>query len=142
MSDDIDILETTASYNTRINNEQLKKSAQKEEPRFLSILLRDKECLADCMNAKVKTGTQGHFWDTDARFFFGLISEYYKKYQTSLTRTAVDSIMDSVEKINGIIVEEEHKAKIRMYWDKLNSLDAPIEDYELLKHNINNRYVQ
>ena len=137
-----DILETTASYNTRLNNEQLKKSAQKEEPRFLSILLRDKECLADCMNSKVKPGSHGHFWDTDARFFYGLICEYHKKYGTTLTRTAVDSIMDSVEKINGITVEEEHKAKVRMYWDKVISLDSPIEDYELLKHNINNRYVQ
>ena len=68
-----DFLETTASYNTRISNEALKKLAQKEEPRFLSILLRDKESLMDCMSMGIKPGTQGHFWDLDARFMYNLI---------------------------------------------------------------------
>jgi replicative DNA helicase len=137
-----DILETTASYNTRLSNEALKKLALKEEPRFLSILLKNKECLMDCMAFGIKPGTDGHFWSAETRFFFGLIHEYYKKYTTILTRTAIDSVMDSINDIGGIKIDEEHRAKVRMYWDKIYNLNAPIEDYELLRDNINNRYVQ
>lgn len=140
--DDLDILETSSSYNVRLSNEALKKMAQKEEPRFLSILLRNKDCLMDAVSFGIKSGNEGHFWDSDARMMYNLILEYYKKYNNVLTRTAVDSIMESLSKVGGVTVDEEHRAKTRMYWDKIHGMEAPIEDYELLRDNLNNRFVQ
>lgn len=140
--DELDILETSSSYNVRLNNEALKKMAQKEEPRLLSILLRSKESLMDAVAFGIKPGNEGHFWDSDARMLFNLIYEYYKKYNAVLTRTAVDSIMESLNKVGGITIDDEHRAKTRMYWDKVHSMESPLEDYELLRDNLNNRFVQ
>ena len=138
-----DFLETNESYNTRLGSEALKKAAQKEEAKFLSILIRDKDCLSDCMAVKMKPGTHGHFWDMEARTLFGIVHGYYEKHQSILTRSAVDTVMDSIDKaVNGFTIDEEHRAKIRMYWDKVNSLQTPVEDYAQLKTNINNRFVQ
>jgi len=143
MSEEIDrMLETEASYNTRLSNDELRRQAQKEEPRFLSILLRNQDCLMDAMAFGLKPGAKGHFWDIEARQMYNIIFEYYKKYHKILTRTAVDSVMDTIDKIGKIKIDDEHRAKIRMYWDKIHSMEAPIEDYDLLKENINNRYVQ
>jgi len=143
MTDDIDkVFETEASYNVRLSNEELKKQAQKEEPRFLSILIRDQDSLMDAIAFGIKPGKDGHFWDVESRQMYSIIFEYYKKYHKILTRTAVDSVMDTIEKIGKTNINDEHRAKIRMYWDKIHSMEAPIEDYDLLKENINNRYVQ
>lgn len=142
MEEDFSDLESANSYNTRLNNEVLQKLAKKEEPRFLSILLKNKDCLMDCMSFGLKPGSKGHFWDLEARFMYNLIHAYYQKYKTILTRTAIDSLMETIDKIGGISIDEEHKAKTRMYWDKIHGLDAPFEDYELLRDNINNRFVQ
>lgn len=143
MSEDLDkMLETDADYNTRLSNEELKRQAQKEEPRFLSILIRDQDCLMDAMAFGIKPGARGHFWDVEARQMYNIIFEYYRKYHKILTRTAVDSVMDTIDKVGKVKIDDEHRAKIRMYWDKIHSMEAPIEDYELLKENINNRYVQ
>jgi replicative DNA helicase len=143
MSEEIDkILETEAFYNTRLSNDELRRQAQKEEPRFLSILLRNQDCLMDAMAFGLKPGAKGHFWDLEARQMYSIIFEYYKKYHKVLTRTAVDSVMDTIDKVGKVKIDDEHRAKIRMYWDKIHSMEAPIEDYDLLKENINNRYVQ
>ena len=138
-----EFLETNESYNTRLGNEVLKKAAQKEEAKFLSIIIRDRDCLADAMNIKMKPGTHGHFWDMEARTLFGIIHGYYEKHLSLLTRSAVDTVMDSLDKtVNGMRIDEEHRAKIRMYWDKVNSMQTPVDDYAQLKTNINNRFVQ
>lgn len=143
MSEDLDkMLETNESYNVRLSNEELKRQAQKEEPRFLSILIRDQDCLMDAMAFGMKPGAKGHFWDVEARQMYNIIFEYYRKYHKILTRTAVDSVMDTIDKVGKVKIDDEHRAKIRMYWDKIHSMEAPIDDYDLLKENINNRYVQ
>lgn len=140
MSDDM--LDMESSFDSRISNEALKKLAEKEEPRFLSILLRSKECLMDAISFGIKPGAKGHFWNPKPRSLFNLINAYYGKYHTILTRTAIESIMESMDELNGKSIAEEDRTNARMYWDLVWNINCPIEDYELLRDNINNRYVQ
>lgn len=140
MSDDT--FDFESSFDTRISNEALKKLAEKEEPRFLSILLRNKECLMDAISFGIKPGGKGHFWNPKPRLLFNLINAYYHKYHTILTRTAIESIMESAENFNGQTISEEDRTNARMYWDTVWNVNCPADDYELLRDNINNRYVQ
>jgi hypothetical protein len=126
----------------RINNEALKRLALKEEPRFLSILLKDKELLMDCMAYGIKGGPDGHFWHEEPRFLFGIISSYYNKFGAILTRTAMESIMGAMEKIGNREVTDDDRTNVRMYWDKIFTMESDSEDYQLLRDHINNRYVQ
>jgi len=137
-----DTLDLESSFDTRVANETLKKLAEKEEPRFLSILLRNKDCLMDAIAYNIMPGAKGHFWITKPRLLFNLINAYYQKYHTILTRTAIDSIMESMEEFNGQSISEEYKTNTRMYFDTVWNVNCSIEDYELLRDNINNRYVQ
>ena len=107
-----DAFDMEASFDTRISNEVLKKLAEKEEPRFLSILLRNKECLMDAISFGIKTGPKGHFWTPKPRSLFNIINAYYYKYHTILTRTAIESIMESMETINGQSISEEDRTKL------------------------------
>ena len=128
--------------NERINNEALKRLALKEEPRFLSILLKDKERLMDAMAYGIKGGKDGHFWHDEPRFLFGIISSYYNKFGAMLTRTAMESIMGAMEKIGSREITDDDRTNARMYWDKVFTMESDSEDYELLRDHINNRYVQ
>jgi len=136
------MLDMEASYDTRVNNEALKKLAEKEEPRFLSILLRSKDSLMDAMSYGIKPGAKGHFWTPKPRFLFNIINAYYSKYHTTLTRTAIESIMESSEQFNGQTISEEDRTNARMYWDAVWNINCPVDDYELLRDNLNNRYLQ
>jgi replicative DNA helicase len=126
----------------RIKNEALKRQALKEEPRFLSIILKDRELLMDAMSSGFKKGREGHFWHKEPNFLFSIIKSYYDKHNAMLTRTAMESIMDGMSKIGKKEITDEDRASARMYWDKVYHLDVEKEDYELLKNNINSRYVQ
>jgi replicative DNA helicase len=126
----------------RIKNEALKRQAMKEEPRFLSILLKEKELLMDAMSSGFKGGLDGHFWCNEPRFLFEVISSYYKKHNAILTRTAMESIMDGMSHYGKQEMTDESRATARMYWDKVYHMDVDVEDYQLLKNNINCRYVQ
>lgn len=142
MDDNDNILDVESLFDSRISNEALKKLAEKEEPRFLSIILRNKECLMDAISFGIKPGAEGHFWISKPRSLFSIISAYYEKYHTLLTRTAIESIMESMDSFNGKPISEEEKTNVRMYWDNVWSVNCPVEDYELLRDNINDRYVQ
>jgi replicative DNA helicase len=137
-----DILDIDKPYNTRVNNETLKATAKKEEPRFLSILLKDKDCLMDAVSFGIQSGDTGHFWIDKPRFLYSIIFEYYQKYGEILTRTAMESVMDSLSGAGGARIDDDDRTTARMYYDEVYSIDAPVEDYELLRDNLNNRYVQ
>jgi len=77
--DNDDILEIEKPFNVRVNNEDLKALAKKEEPRFLSILLKDKDSLMDAIAFNIKSGDEGHFWLPKPRFLFMVIQEYYNR---------------------------------------------------------------
>lgn len=139
---DDDILELDKPCNVRLNNEALKALAKKEEPRLLSILLHDKECLMNAVSSGIKAGDKGHFWIEKARFLYSIIFEYYSKYSQVLTRTAMESVMDSLSSIGGSKIDEDDRTTARMYYDEIFSLEAPVSDYQLLRDHVNNRYVQ
>ena len=129
-------------YNTRVPNEQLKRVAFKEEQRLLSVILKDSDALMDIMSFGIEPGPYGHFWNPESRFLYGIIHAYYQKYSKILTRTAIDSIMDSLTSIDGKTIDEEDKTTARMYWDKVYNMETSSDDYALLRDNLNNRFVQ
>ena len=127
----------------RIKNEALKRQAMKEEPRFLSILLKNKELLMDAMSNGFKNGSDGHFWHNEPRFLFNIISSYYEKHDALLTRTAMESVMDGMSHIGDKEITDADRSSARMYWDRVwGDTGSNEEDYKLLKDNINSRYVQ
>jgi replicative DNA helicase len=126
-------------------NEDLMRLADKEEPRFLSILLRDKECLSDAIsmgfrsaNEEEKDKRPGHFLYPKNDLLFGIIKKYYLKFGSLLTRSAMDSVVDMQTGFG----TEEDRAAIKGYWDKVwNRHDVTVEDYSMLKDHINDRFL-
>ncbi len=126
----------------RIPNDALMCLAKKEEPRFLSLLLKNKDCLMETIAYGVKKGTDGHFWTPKNRMLFDLISEHYEKFQAILTRGAIDSVMESMETMGNRKISDDDRASMKMYWDQVYTMDVDIEDFKMLLSNINNRYIQ
>jgi replicative DNA helicase len=135
-------IEKKIELDSEKSNEDLKRIAYKEEPRLLSLILRDNKYLMETVSNGIKGGKKGHFWNPKARFLYDLILYSYKKYGSNLTRTGIDSIMDSINEIDGNEIEEEDKTSIRLYWDDVYSMHVSTEDFNLLIDNINNRYIQ
>ena len=128
--------------NEEFKNEEIKRQANKEEPKLLSIILRDQDALMDAISLPLTTGKEGHFWGSDSSFLWTIIKTYYDEYSKPLTRTAMDSIMDSMSAIKGSVITDDDRTAARMYWDKVYGMSTPIDDYDLLKSNINNRRLQ
>lgn len=128
------------SIDVPIPNEDVLRLAEKEEPRFLNILLRDKDSLSNAIAFGIKPtakGMAGHFMFPKNNFLFTLIYKNYEKYKTVLTRSAMDSIIDQQDEIT-----EEDKASAKTYWDKVwNRHDVALEDYTMLRDHINDRYI-
>lgn len=123
-----------------IPNEDVMRMAEKEEPRFLNLLLKSLDCLSDAISCGViasEKGKPGHFLISKNNFLYKLIFENFHKYKTLLTRSAIDSLVDMQE-----VGTEEEKAAVKGYWDKIwNRSDASMEDYAMLKDHINDRYI-
>ncbi len=123
-----------------IPNEEVTRLAEKEEPRFLGILLRDKDCIADAISygiAPTPADKPGHFLYEKNSYFYQLIYKNYIKYGTLLTRSAIDSIMDMQESGNA-----EQRSSMKTYWDLIwGRHDIDKEDYGLLRDHINERYI-
>lgn len=128
------------SSDVKIPNEDVLRLAEKEEPRFLNILLKDRDSLSDAISFGIKPtegNKAGHFFFQKNNFLFTLIYKNYEKYKTILTRSAMDSIIDQQDGIT-----EEDKASVKTYWDKTwNRHDVALEDYTLLRDHINDRYL-
>lgn len=127
----------------RVKNSKLLSLAQKEEPQFLSLLLKDQSCLSNAIGSNIKPGkTNGHFWIPKNAMFYKFIYDYYKKYGKKLTRSALGTILDGMDEIEGKPFHDHDKASFRMYWDEVYASDTPLEDYNLLKEKINDRFIQ
>ena len=123
-----------------IPNEDLIRLAEKEEPRFLHILLKDKESLQDAVTfgiRRTKEGSPGHFLVPKNNMLFAMIQDNFEKYGTLLTRGSMDSIMDSQD-----FGSDEQKSSMKSHWDKVwNHNAVSISDYKLLRDHLNDRYV-
>jgi len=123
-----------------IPNSELELLADKEESRFLKILLTDLDCLRDAISFGIiprENGSPGHFLIDKNNFLYSVIRKNFLKYGTCLTRSAMESIMSTMQ-----IGSDEDKASMVIYWDKIwNRHDAPVEDYAILREHINDRYI-
>jgi len=120
----------------RISNDNLVDLARKQEQPFLSMLLKDKDCLMDAVSFGIKPE---HFWDYNCRFLFSIMSKNYKEHSSLLTRSGMDNIMDMVE-AKGL--NDEKKLFYKKFWDETYFIESNLEDYELFKKSINDRYIQ
>lgn len=122
-----------------IPNEDIVLMADKEEPRFLNILLKDKDSLQDAISFGIipsENNQVGHFLNEKNNLLYAIIKTNFLKYSTLLTRSAMDSIVDMMN-----IGSEEEKASIKSYWDKVwNRHDGATEDYVMLRDHMNDRY--
>jgi len=129
-----------AMLGNTIPNEEIVRLAEKEEVRFLGILLKDKDCISDAISYGIeptKRDMPGHFLDTKNSYFYELIKENYMNYGSILTRSAVDSLMDMQE--GGT---DEQRSSMKTLWDKIwNRHDVDREDYSMLRDHINDRYL-
>jgi len=124
------------NIDNRIPNEELKDLARKQEPSFLSILIKDKNMLMDAVSFGIK---EDHFWNKHCRFLYSIIFDNFTKNGALLTRSAMHHITDM---LTIDVLTEERKMFYKGFWDEINNLEAPVEDFELLKKAINDRYVQ
>lgn len=122
-----------------IPNENIVLMAEKEEPRFLNILLKNKDSLQDAISFGIipsESNQPGHFLNEKNNLLYAIMRTNFLKYGTLLTRSAMDSIVDMMN-----IGTEEEKASIKSYWDKVwNRHDGNLEDYAILRDHINDRY--
>ena len=115
-------------------NEENDLLAKKEEPRFLSIILKSKDKLQDAIAFGI---TQNHFRGKENIFLYGVILKNYQEYNSVLTKGAMDSIMDQQAGFT-----EEQKAARKMHWHKVYGLESTDEDYERLRKGLSSRYIQ
>ena len=122
-------------------NEHKVKLAEKEEARFLGILLRDKDKVSEAISfgiAPTPSEQPGHFMYPKNSYLYMLIKKYFLEYGALLTRSAMDSLMDRQE--GGT---DEERASMKSYWDKIwNRNDVDDEDFRLLMTSMNDRYVE
>lgn len=123
-----------------IPNEDIVLMAEKEEPRFLNIMLKNKDSLQDAISFGIipsENNQIGHFLNEKNNFLYVIIRTNFLKYGTLLTRSAMDSIVDMMN-----IGTDEEKASIKSYWDKIwNRHDGALDDYALLRDHMNDRYL-
>ena len=122
----------------RMNNEVLNRIAIKEERRFLSILLKNKKCLANAIDSGIKYGKDGHFWSSSHRFLYEIMVKYFQEYHSVLTRSAMESILSK----QNTFADEDETAGIGI-WDEIwGNNEADVGDYPFLKKSIDDRYQQ
>jgi replicative DNA helicase len=121
-------------------NQEVVRLAEKEEPRFLSILLKNKDKLMDAISSGIIASSNkkpGHFLVGKNNVLYMLMQKNYEKYHTTLTRSAIDSILDMQD-----FGTDEQKTSLKSYWDQVwGRADASLEDYDMLKEHLNDRYV-
>jgi len=120
----------------RMRNEVLVDLARRQEPQFLSILLKDKDKLMEASSFGIKSE---FFWDINCRFLYKVMHDNFSKYGTKLTRSVMNNIMDSA---NAKGLTEEKKAFYKKFWDETHYIDAPLDDFDFLKDAINGRHAQ
>jgi len=122
----------------RLNNQEVERIAEKEERRFLSLMLKEKTCLSDAIDSGIKPGKEGHFWFAEHRFLYGFIYNYYKDHSSLLSRSSMESLLVSQEKIG----DEDCSAGMGL-WDKIwSNNESTKEDYSHLKKSIDARFRQ
>jgi len=122
----------------RLNNQEVERIAEKEERRFLSLLLKEKGCLTDAVESGIKPGKDGHFWFSDHRWLYSFIHKHYKAHGSLLTRSSMESLLVTQDSIQ----EEDCSAGMGMWDTTWSNNEASKEDYPFLKKSLDARYRQ
>lgn len=116
------------------DNVELQELAKKEETKFNSLILKDKELLEDATRNGMRYSM---FWNQTQRELFGTAAKYWVNNQALLTRSALETILDQNDKLSA-----ETKVKFRSLYDDLYYADVSKEDYAFLKESIESRDMQ
>ena len=115
-----------------VPNQQLEEAAKREEPRMVSLILKDKDLLDEIVSSGI---TYNYFQTPIQRNIFTIAARYFDKYGTLLTRQAFESI--AVENFS-----DEQAAKLRTEFDATFSEIVSANDFGFLKENLIGRQVQ
>jgi replicative DNA helicase len=123
-----------------IPNEDIVLMAEKEEPRFLNILLKNRDCLQDALSYGIipsENNQVGHFLGEKNNLLYAIMRNHFLEHGVLLTRSAIDSRVDRMT-----IGTEEERSSVKSYWDKIwNRHDGAVEDYGMLRESLNDRYL-
>jgi len=115
-------------------NDDLIEISRKEEGKLLSILLSNKDCLADIISSDINKNCFRFYKNS---FLYSLIEVQHQKFESLLTLTAIESLMDKQSSMS-----DEMKTSAKGQWVSANSLESDPEDYSMLKKNLVSRYKQ
>jgi len=119
----------------KVPNDEVELLAKKEEPMFLNIILKDKECLNDAMSCGIKSN---FFRFSAHQYLYSLISKNHEAYGSMLSREVFHSIIDKQEKYS-----EAQKVKQKNYFEKVYHLSGVSnEDFGFLRKSISDRSLQ
>jgi replicative DNA helicase len=119
-------------------NNILKEESKKQEPQFISILLKDADCLSDCFSSGFGCDEYGrsHFLIDNCAKIFDAIQWNFEKYSTILSKNSINEYF----KVNN--VDTEDKVIVTRVFEHCLSLDVPSADYAVLKNSIHGKYIQ
>lgn len=123
------LLSTQAVPNAALND-----LANREESRFMSLLLRDKDLMTDA----VETGINYAFFQSpEMRRLFKMAAEHFDRYNGAiLSHAALDATLVDA-------VTPEEAAKFRSQYDMtVAEFGLSVDDYPLLKSDIEARFLQ
>lgn len=137
MSKDFKVKDNDTSFLTKaapIPNEKIQNLANKEESLFLSLLLRDKDLIADA----VETGiTYNCFQNEITKKIFLMAAEHFDRHDGNvLSRTALDSML------SGVSTPEEATMFRSKYDSIISEFGVKAGDYSVLKENMEARFIQ
>jgi replicative DNA helicase len=137
MSKDFKVKDNDTSFLTKaapIPNDKIQNLANKEESLFLSLLLRDKDLIADA----VETGiTYNCFQNEITKKIFLMAAEHFDRHDGNvLSRTALDSML------SGVSTPEEATMFRSKYDSIISEFGVKAGDYSVLKENMEARFIQ
>jgi len=119
----------------KVPNDELELLAKKEEPLFLSILLKSKDKLIDAVTCGIKPS---FFRFPNHEFLYSVTLKNYESYRSILTQQVFESIIDKQESYT-----DAQKVKQKNFFNKIYHWPGVnVEDYEFLKRSLTERYLQ
>ena len=116
-----------------VQNDHIDDLARSQEPRFISVILKNKDLLQDCISKGI---SKDCFREEVCKQLFILIAGHYNNYKALLTRQAFADVVMSLWK-----TPEEH-AFWRSKYDSIYSTIADKDEYSSLLDGLEARFVQ
>lgn len=114
-----------------IPNESLQEIAAEQEPRFLNLLLHNRDFMQDVIDSR-SILPESFFWEQNARLF-SIMAHRFLKYKGSLL---------TVEHVLSLTQGSPNKASEDLFFKRIYDLRVDKEDFEWLKRGIIDRSIQ